>query len=190
MKIVLASSSPRRLKLLSEAGFEFEIKHPDIDEGRLGSESPDSYVCRLAEAKAKAVSNGDGLVIGADTVVVLGGEFLNKPGDEAEAKAILEKLSGKPHMVYTGVSVVCSECGHNHTDYDSTKVQFNVLTEDAILQYIQTGEPMDKAGAYGIQGMGSFLVRNIDGELDTVIGLPTKLLRRLLEEHRECLSKA
>ncbi len=190
MKIVLASSSPRRLSLLSEAGFEFDVQYPDVNEDRLANELPDKYVCRLAESKARAVSNGNSLTIGADTVVVLGGEFLTKPGSEDEAKTILEKLSGKPHMVYTGVSVVCSGCGRVHTDYDSTKVQFNVLTEQDILQYIKTGEPMDKAGAYGIQGMGSFLVRQYDGELDTVIGLPRKLLRKLLEEHRKCLNKA
>lgn len=189
MKIVLASSSPRRLSLLSEAGYEFDIQHPEVNEDRLENEPPDKYVCRLAQAKAQAITNGESITIGADTVVVLGGEFLTKPESEADAKAILEKLSGKPHMVYTGVSVICTVCGKTNTDYDATKVQFNVLTEKDILEYIKTGEPMDKAGAYGIQGMGSFLVRHYDGELDTVIGLPRKLLRRLLEEHRECLKK-
>ncbi len=190
MRIILASSSPRRLSLLSEAGFKFDVRHPEVNEDRRDNEPPDQYVTRLAEAKARAISNGQSLTIGADTAVVLGGEFLMKPESKADAKAILEKLSGKPHMVYTGVSVVCTKCGKTHTDYDSTKVQFNDLTEQDIIEYIKTGEPMDKAGAYGIQGMGSFLVRQYDGELDTVIGLPTKLLRRLLEEHRECLNKA
>ena len=190
MKIVLASSSPRRHKLLSEEGFKFEVESPDIDESRLGDESPENYVCRLAEAKAKLIFNGSALVIGADTVVVLADEFLNKPESESEAKSILKKLSGEVHTVYTGVSVVCSECGKTYTDYDKTEVEFNVLTEEAILKYIKTGEPMDKAGAYGIQGMGSFLVNRIDGELDTVVGLPRKLLRKMIEEHRECLSKA
>ena len=190
MKIVLASSSPRRLKLLSEAGFEFVVKPPDIDETRLAMESPEEYVCRLAQAKAKAINGDDSLVIAADTVVVLGDEFLNKPGSKPEAKFILGKLSGKLHTVYTGLSVLCGQCGRGQVEYDKTDVQFNVLTEDAILRYIDTGEPMDKAGAYGIQGMGSFLVKSIDGELDTVIGLPRKLLRKLLEEHKECLNKA
>jgi septum formation protein len=189
LKVVLASSSPRRSRLLTEAGLEFEVKHPQVDESRLGQEPPDDYVCRLAEAKARAVSNGESLVIGADTVVVLGNEFLNKPGSEKEAMSILRKLSGMTHTVYTGVSVVCPDCGKVSTDYDKTQVRFNDLTNDAILRYIKTGEPMDKAGAYGIQGMGSFLVRGIEGELDTVIGLPRKLLHKLLEEHKECLNK-
>ena len=127
---------------------------------------------------------------GPDTVVVLGNEFLNKPETETEAKIILEKLSGKSHTVYTGLCIFCSGCGKAQSAFDKTRVQFNDLTEDAILQYIKTGEPMDKAGAYGIQGMGSFLVNNIQGELDTVIGLPRKLLSEMIEEHRECLNKA
>jgi len=187
LKIVLASSSPRRLKLLSDEGFEFRVVHPDIDENRLDREQPENYVCRLAEAKARAINNGDSLVIGADTVVVLDDEFLNKPTSELEARLILEKLSGRTHVVFTGISILCAGCGRVRTDYDSTKVCFNVLTKAAILEYINTGEPLDKAGAYGIQGMGSFLVKEIDGELDTVIGFPLKLFRKMIEEHRQCL---
>jgi septum formation protein len=187
LKIVLASSSPRRLKLLSDEGFEFRAIPPDIDEKRLDRESPEKYVCRLAEAKARAINNGDSLVIGADTVVVLGDEFLNKPASALDAKLILEKLSGRSHEVYTGISLICSGCGRVNTDFDSTEVRFNVLTEAAILEYINSGEPLDKAGAYGIQGMGSFLVKEIAGELDTVIGFPLKLFRKMIEEHRQCL---
>jgi septum formation protein len=175
---------------MAEEGFQFEVRPPQIAEKRLNREPPDEYVCRLARDKAQSVANGNSLVVGADTVVVLGDEFLNKPSSQAEAIEILKKLSGKAHTVFTGVSVVCPVCGGTDTGYDRTKVQFNVLTDKAILEYIQTGEPMDKAGAYGIQGMGSFLVKEISGELDTVIGLPRKLLRKLVEEHRECLDKA
>jgi septum formation protein len=176
--------------LLTDEGLRFEVAPPEIDESRLADEPPSEYVCRLALAKARAADDTGALIIGADTVVVLNGEFLNKPTSEAEAMSILRKLSGNLHTVYTGVAVVCSVCGGAAADYDRTDVRFNVLTDDAIMQYIKTGEPMDKAGAYGIQGMGSFLVKEIDGELDNVIGLPRKLLRKLLEEHRTCLNKA
>jgi septum formation protein len=187
LKIVLASSSPRRLSLLTEHGYKFEVVHPEVDETRLNNEYPADYVCRLAKAKAKAASAPDTITIGADTAVVLGNEFLFKPANKPEAKMILEKLSGKEHFVYTGLALACSACGREHAEYDRTIVRFNVLTEQAILQYIDTGEPMDKAGAYGIQGMGSFLVKKIEGELDTVVGFPLKLFRKMLEEHRECL---
>jgi septum formation protein len=190
LKIVLASSSPRRLNLLLKEGYEFEVVHPDVDEKRISGEHPDDYVRRLALAKAETAIANDSLVIGADTAVVLDDEFLNKPASKAEAKMILEKLSGRVHMVYTGLALICSECGRRQTDFDRTIVHFNFLTEPAILKYIDSGEPLDKAGAYGIQGMGSFLVKKIDGELDTVIGFPIKLFRRMVEEHRKCLEKA
>ena len=174
---------------MADEGLEFQVIAPDIDEKRISHESPRDYVCRLAEAKARAINNGDSLVIGADTVVVLGDEFLNKPASELEAKLILEKLSGRTHVVFTGLSLVCAGCGRTNTAFDSTKVHFNVLTETAILKYIKSGEPLDKAGAYGIQGMGSFLVKEITGELDTVIGFPIKLFRKMIEEHRQCLQR-
>lgn len=189
MKLILASSSPRRIELLSEAGYTFETAVPRLDETRLDDEPPDQYVCRLALEKARAVRVDSTVVIGADTVVVLGDEFLTKPSSRRQAKEILQKLSGKRHIVYTGVAVACSSCGRQHADYDKTVVHFNSLTEPDILRYIDSGEPLDKAGAYGIQGMGSFLVRGIEGELDTVIGLPMKLLRKMLKEHHQCLSR-
>lgn len=161
--------------------------HPEVDESRFDNEYPADYVCRVAAAKAKFALKPGNLTIGADTAVVLGKEFLLKPANRPEAKMILEKLSGKEHFVYTGLALACSACGREHVEYDRTIVHFNVLTEKAILQYIDTGEPMDKAGAYGIQGMGSFLVKKIEGELDTVVGFPLKLFRKMLEEHRECL---
>ncbi len=190
MKIILASSSPRRLNLLLEEGFQFEVIHPDVDEKRLENETPDDYVCRLAHTKAKSIARDDSLVIGADTVVILGEEFLNKPSSKVEAQVILEKLSGNIHTVYTGVSLVCSKCGGEEVAYDKTNVHFNILTKPAISKYIDSGEPLDKAGAYGIQGIGSFLVKNIDGELDTVIGFPMKLFRKMIEVHRDCLNSS
>ena len=187
MKIILASSSPRRLSLLTQQGYKFEVVHPQVDESRLPGESASDYVLRLAAAKAGLAVTNDSLVIGADTVVVLGNDFLQKPANKPEAKMILEKLSGKTHEVYTGLAIICSTCRKQQADFDMTIVHFNILTEDAILRYIESGEPMDKAGAYGIQGMGSFLVKQIEGELDTVIGFPMKLFKRMIEEHRKCL---
>ncbi|OQX92947.1 MAG: septum formation protein Maf [candidate division Zixibacteria bacterium 4484_95] len=187
MKIILASSSPRRFKLLMEEGYKFEVVSPDVDEIRLPAESPQDYVRRLALVKARSVLVDKALVIGADTVVVLGDEFLNKPSSELEAKVILEKLSGNVHTVYTGLSMICSVCGKEDSDFDKTIVHFNYLTEKSILKYIESGEPMDKAGAYGIQGMGSFLVKKIEGKLDTVIGFPKELFKKMLKEHEDCL---
>lgn len=189
MKIILASSSPRRLKMLTEHGFKFEVIPPSVDESRLPGEDPAAYVKRLALAKAKNVAADKALVIGADTAVVLNSEFLDKPTSPDEAKRILMKLSGRAHQVFTGIGIICSACGNIAADCDRTTVHFNDLTEALILEYIETGEPMDKAGAYGIQGMGSFLVREIEGELDTVIGFPMKLFKKMIEVHRECLSK-
>jgi septum formation protein len=187
LKIVLASSSPRRLSLLTQHCYKFEVVHPDVDESRLDNEFPADYVCRVAKAKAVFAKAPGTLTIGADTSVILGDEFLYKPLNKPEAKLMLEKLSGQEHEVYTGIALACAVCGREHADFDRTIVHFNILTEQAILQYIETGEPMDKAGAYGIQGMGSFLVKKVDGELDTVIGFPLKLFRKMIEEHRECL---
>jgi septum formation protein len=189
MKIILASSSPRRLKLLTGHGYNPQVITPRVDESRIGDEDPAKYVTRLALAKAKSVKAEGALVIGADTVVVLNSEFLNKPLSRSDARQILMKLSGRTHRVYTGIGLVCPVCGLSSADYDSTAVYFNDLTEAAILEYIESGEPLDKAGAYGIQGMGSFLVKKIEGELDTVIGLPMKLFNKMIEVHQECLSK-
>lgn len=187
MKIVLASSSPRRLKLLLKEGYQFDVVKPVVDESRINFEAPEIYVRRLAKAKAATVENPEALVIGADTVVVLGDEFLHKPADKNEAFAILRKLSGNSHIVYTGLAIKCPVCRKIDDDFDSTIVVFNDLTDEAIIEYIESGEPMDKAGAYGIQGMGSFLVKTIKGEIDTVIGFPTKLFRKMLEVHGRCL---
>jgi len=189
MKIILASSSPRRLKLLTDQNYKIEVISPVVEESRLEAEKPAQYVTRLALAKARSIVANDALIIGADTVVVLNSEFLNKPRSMIEAKQILLKLSGRVHQVYTGIGLVCTACGSASADYDSTIVHFNDLTETAIMEYIESGEPMDKAGAYGIQGMGSFLVKKIEGELDTVIGFPMKLFKNMLEVHRECLNK-
>ena len=190
-KIILASGSPRRKELLSGLGYQFKVIIPRLDESLLPGEIPSEHVLRLSLAKARAVATGhsEDIVIGADTIVVLGEKILGKPASPAEAVSMLKLLSGKPHTVYTGLSLVILKDNIIKSDYDSTKVVFNDLQESAIEKYVASGEPLDKAGAYGIQGMGSFLVNNYEGEFDTVIGFPTKLFKKLLEEVVSCRNR-
>jgi septum formation protein len=183
-KLILASSSPRRAEILTREGVRFEIKIPcNYKEGNLFSD-PVDRVLELSRKKAQSVADevGDGIILGADTIVVLDGEILGKPKNEEEALSSLKKLSGRMHQVYTGITLINKSTGKIISDYDLTKVKFNQLDEQKILDYIATGEPMDKAGAYGIQGMGSFLVDHIEGSLDNVIGLPTEKLREMLNQ--------
>jgi septum formation protein len=181
-KLILASSSPRRKQILSEAHVRFEIRiPPNINEESLSSD-PVEHVISVSRAKAESVSPqiAEGIILGADTIVVLNGEILGKPEDKNEALVILKKLSGRTHTVYTGVTLVNKFNDKIISDYDSTEVTFNQLDEKRIESYIDTKEPMDKAGAYGIQGMGAFLVKEIKGNLDNVIGLPTEKLKEML----------
>jgi len=183
-RLILASSSPRRKEILQREEVEFEIIHSsDIVEETLTSD-PVEHVLILSREKAESVSSeaGPGIILGADTVVVLDGEIMGKPTDPKDAFAILKKLSGRTHRVYTGLTLLNKYNGKTISDYDCTEVRFNRLEEQKITAYIATGEPMDKAGAYGIQGMGSFLVESIKGNLDNVIGLPTGKLREMLAQ--------
>lgn len=187
IKLILASTSPRRAEILRREGIEFEILIPDnIEKDELFGD-PVSYVLELSRKKAESVAKKveDGLVLGADTIVVLDDKILGKPKDKKEAKSILKSLSGRYHKVYTGITLIHKKSGKTESDYGCTKVKFNQLKKEDILKYIATGEPLDKAGAYGIQGMGSFLVENIEGDLDNVIGLPLKKLKKLLEKFIE-----
>ncbi len=188
MKIVLASGSPRRHKLLSEMGYDFEIVTPAIPEENAPGETPQDYVKRLSRLKAESVAlkYPDSLIVGADTVVVLERTILGKPESKSEAKSMLELLSGKTHTVFTGLSMIVLEKDITTSDFDSTEVTFNKLSPEDINRYVESGEPLDKAGAYGIQGMGSFLVDNYDGELDTVIGFPSKLFKTMYEGVLSC----
>ncbi len=187
--LVLGSRSPRRVRLLGEIGVAFDQIIPEIEEERAEGESPYPFAQRLAEDKARwvaALANGSQVVIGCDTIVVLEGAVLGKPTDKSDALATLSRLSGRPHVVCTGVAlavdgtVACS-------GYSCTDVFFNAVTTEQLATYIETGEPMDKAGAYGIQGMGAFLVDRIEGDLDTVIGLPRNLLDTLAGQVMERL---
>lgn len=172
-KIILASHSPRRLELLHLLFEEFESISPDVDETLPEDISPDMAVETLAEKKAKAVAANapeDAVVIGADTVVAVDDKILGKPRDEAEAAEMLRMLSGKSHYVYTGVSF--RQGRRMHTFYCCTEVEFCRMTEEEIAWYVSTGEPADKAGAYGIQGWGARFIKGIKGDYYNVMGLP------------------
>ena len=173
MKIILASKSPRRKEILETMGVEFEIDVADVDEGVDESLSPLEAVCEISKRKAEAVSQrhtGEKIIISADTVVVIDGRIIGKPKDKEDAFAILKGLSGKTHEVYTGFTIFGN--GKSKTDYEVTKVHFKELCDDDIKRYIETGEPMDKAGAYGIQQKGNLFVEYIHGDYYNVVGFP------------------
>lgn len=180
--LILASKSPRRRELIAALGRPFTVKTANADESLPEGISPENAVTLLATRKAEAGAVGespDDIVIGADTLVFYRGEPLGKPRDEEDAARMLTLLSGTEHLVLTGVAVVHG--GKTLAASDVTVVRFRTLTEKEILRYVKTGEPMDKAGAYGIQGKGGRLVDSYRGNFDNVIGLPTKLLTALIE---------
>lgn len=175
-KIILASASPRRRELLTKMGLEFEVI-PSKGEEIITKTSPAEVVMELAEQKAREVAEsfGDGtLLIGADTVVVKDGKILGKPKDESDAVSMLSMLSGTVHQVYTGVCLIRKRNGKTevHTFYESTDVEFYPMSEKEIAEYVATGEPMDKAGAYGIQGKCAVYIKGIRGDYNNVVGLP------------------
>lgn len=184
-KIVLASQSPRRRELLAGLGMEFTVlvdSSPVVD---LPGEEPSEMVKRLSMEKVKNVAvrtEEPSLVVGADTVVVLDGNILGKPKDRQDAEEMLRSLSGREHTVYTGVAVLDTASGLAEGFAEATKVRFRPLSEEEITSYIQSGEPMDKAGGYGIQGKGALLVAGIDGDYFNVVGLPLCRLGKLLKE--------
>ena len=181
-KIILASASPRRKELLEKLDLDFSVCPADIDESLLPDEDAAMYPLRTAVQKAMAVAKTeeDALVIAADTVVAVDDDILGKPRDEAEAKAMLQCLSGREHIVITGIGVVDTASGRTLSATEQTIVYFHPLRDEEIDAYIATGECMDKAGSYGIQGKGSLLVRKIDGDYFNVMGLPLSRLYRLL----------
>ncbi|HEY6907346.1 MAG TPA: Maf family protein [Ignavibacteriaceae bacterium] len=173
--LILASTSPRRKKLLAQLNLKFEVLPVEIDERRKGSETPLKMVKRLALEKlheARKQLKG-GIIITADTIVVLNGEILGKPRNNSEAKKMLKKLSGKTHTVYTGYSIHNSIIDKTITDYEKTLVTFRKLGDKEIENYVKTGSPLDKAGAYGIQDdFGAVFVKKINGDFYNVMGLP------------------
>ncbi len=187
-RLVLGSRSPRRVELLQAIGVDFVQRIPDIEESPRPGELPYVYAVRLAEEKALEIAAGCDaidIVIGCDTIVVLGEHILEKPTDQDDAHRLLTTLSGKQHVVCSALALAGPH-GLLKSGYELTTVYFHHVTPQQISDYIQSGEPMDKAGAYGIQGMGSFLVDRIEGNLDTVVGLPRSLLDRLAGEVLHC----
>jgi septum formation protein len=181
-RVVLASQSPRRRELLTLVGIKHEVRPADIDEAYLAGEQPHAHAERLAREKVEAVSRDvpDALVIGSDTIVVVDGDVLGKPRDEPHAAAMLARLSGRSHIVITAVAVEWR--GVVRSSVEEVGVTFHPMTSSEIEAYIATREPMDKAGAYGIQGYGATIVERVDGDYFAVMGLPLQRLVRLITE--------
>ncbi|MCO4770257.1 MAG: septum formation inhibitor Maf [Deltaproteobacteria bacterium] len=182
--LVLASASPRRSELLQRVGLTFEVRPADIDERPLEGEAPAAMVERVSLAKARAVGlslQGPHLILAADTIVVRDGTILGKPATAEEAITTVTSLAGRAHEVITGYALL-REDGRHVAGHCTTTVRFRPLTPGTIARYVATGEPMDKAGAYGIQGIGAMLVQSIEGSYTNVVGLPlVEVLERLPE---------
>jgi septum formation protein len=181
-RLILASKSPRRVQLLQMLGLEFEVRPADVEESRAAGELPAAYAERLARDKAAAiaVAQADAVVIGSDTVVVVDDEVLEKPRDETEAVAMLMRLQGRAHEVATGIALAYR--GEARTGVERVAVTFRPFSERTARAYAATGEPLDKAGAYGIQGFGAALVEGIEGDFFAVMGLPVARLIAMLAE--------
>jgi septum formation protein len=188
-KLILASASPRRAEILLNAGFDFEVVPAHADESRRPSEAAADYVRRLAGEKARIagrqlsdkLAHGSTVIIGADTVVVIDSEILGKPSSAANAREMLRRLSGKTHEVYTGLAALQGN-GTAHTAVEKTGVTFEPLSEEEIEDYIASGEPFDKAGAYAIQGRGGKFISRIEGCYFNVMGLPLARLYAILRD--------
>jgi septum formation protein len=178
--LILASASPRRRELLTQAGLTFEVHPADIDESRLPNEPPAAYVQRLALEKAQAIHARfpDATILGADTTVVLDGEIMNKPTSPADAERMLRTLAGRTHQVHTGLAVVTRSSHLSHIE--TTDVTFSPISEANLAAYIASGDPLDKAGAYGIQGFAARWIPRIEGDYFNVVGLPIAATIRLL----------
>lgn len=190
-RLILASSSPRRSELLNLLKIPYKIIPSDVDETVDPSETPSNIVQALAMRKADAVyerlihspndGDNDTVIIGADTIVVLEGKVLGKPADDQEAFHMLQSLQGRSHEVYSGIACIHTGSNLRLASSRMTRVTMKQFTQQKILKYIETGEPMDKAGAYGIQGLGAVLVDRIEGDYFNVVGLPISLLTDMLE---------
>lgn len=188
-RIVLASGSPRRRELLSRIGVaEFDVRVPEVEENfpdGLPPRETVEYISREKADAASALCTAEEIVITADTMVFLDQRRLGKPQDEADALQMLTALQGRHHTVCTGITV--RQGMHSITESESTEVFFRSASQDELMRYIQTGEPLDKAGAYGVQGKGALLVEKIDGDFFNVMGLPLLRLSRMLQEFQICL---
>jgi septum formation protein len=187
MKLILASASPRRAEILSAAGIPFEVRASKIDESRLPGESPDKMVERLARAKAEAVvrgvlQTGPTIILGADTIVVANYEILGKPGSAATAREMLQKLRGRDHLVITGFALLRVPDGKMRVSHATTRVWFSNMTDAEIDSYVATEEPLDKAGAYAIQGIAGKYIPRIEGCYFNVVGLPMARVWKAMKE--------
>jgi septum formation protein len=182
MRLILASASPRRAELLSAAGFAFDVRPVDVDETPMPAEDPAAYVLRLAVLKAHSCERAseDEVILAADTTVVVDGQILAKPEDEADSRRMLRLLSGREHEVLTGVAL--RNGAGTVSAIESTTVRFLPLTEAEIEAYVASGQPADKAGAYGIQGLASRFVDRVEGSYPNVVGLPTSRVYRMLRD--------
>lgn len=181
-KIILASKSPRRKQILEQFGVDFQIEISDFDESQIAFKTPIEMVEKLSFEKAKIIAerNPDAVTIGADTIVVFGNEIIGKPKSEEDALRILKLLSGNTHEVITGFTVMENE--KSVTGYVSSKVKFKEISDSEIAAYIATGEPMDKAGGYGIQSKGGLFIESITGDYFNVVGLPVAALSDVLKD--------
>src|SRR5829696_3932049 len=184
-KLVLASGSPRRAEILDRAGWPYEIIVAGIDESVMPQEDPATYVQRLARSKAEAVAQRleEGLVLGADTTVVVANQILGQPIDDRDAARMLQLLNGKWHEVLTGVALV-RVGGASRVAYETTRVRFAEMSESEIDWYIATAEPFGKAGAYGIQGKAALFIKEIQGDYFNIMGLPIRLVYELAADFR------
>ena len=184
-RLILASGSPRRRELLAKMGYEFEILVPDVDEHVSGPAREVVDILSRRKAAAAAAQLSDGVIIASDTLVSLGGEVLGKPADEADAHRMLSELSANVHEVFTGVTIVNAASGRSLSRVVCTRVRFRPLSDEEIWAYIRTGEPMDKAGAYAIQGGAHNFVAEFIGSYENVIGFPVDDIREMLNEFIE-----
>lgn len=184
-RIILASASPRRAEILRTVGWPFETLPVHIDESRRESEDAAAYVTRLATEKAKAATEQapQRTVVAADTTVVSDEHILEKPVDADDARRMLRLLNNRWHQVLTGVAIIDAETSAMTVAHETTEVKFAAMRDEEIDWYVSTGEPMDKAGAYAIQGLGSRLIEEIRGDYFNVVGLPVRLLYELINQH-------
>jgi len=186
-KLILASRSPRRAEILNAVGWPFEMVAANIDESRFESEAAVPYVRRLAQTKAETVAKNltSGLVLGADTVVLVDEEILGQPSDAKDARRMLKLLSGRWHEVLTAVALVRAGHGQVIADQEKTRVRFAEMSVAEIDWYVATGEPMDKAGAYAVQGSAALFIEEIQGDYFNIVGLPVRLVYRLVRKIQE-----
>ena len=183
-KFILASASPRRVQLLKKIIKKFKVVPSQVQESEISAKTPEAFAVKAAIAKAEdvALKVRSAIVIGADTIVVLGQKILGKPKSKKEAIRMLESLAGRTHKVITGIAVVDSESFEKYADYEVTRVKMKKVSDKEIIDYVKSGKPMDKAGSYGIQEIEEVFIEKIKGDYNNVVGLPVRKLKKLLHK--------